>query len=1512
MTVAPLPIRSALAVLALLGASSAGPLVAQDVVITEVMAINDGSIADENGETVDWAEIQNQGPTTVNLDGWFLTDEPAVGKWRFPSVEIPGGGFLIVFCSGKNRATEGEEPHTNFRLSGDGEYLGLLRPDGSVEHEYSPQYPRQRSGYSYGIAQAAETSTLISAGDDVRVRVPVNSNDGLAWTLPGYDDSTWDAGVTGVGYDTSEDLGPPGEGENVAGQGTATHSSQLGGFGATLGNDGDYSNFTHTAAGQNLPSTWELDLGEVVPIDVVVLHNRTSCCGSRLRDITVSVLDAAQAIVYESPLLNPENSLGSPPSLQVDPGIVAGRYIRVVRTPDPDLSGGAGNSDEADVLSLGEVEVFRSAVVGYHSLIQTNIESAMHEQNSSAYVRVPFELEAAPAVDILTLRMQYDDGFVAYLNGVEVARRNAPGVAAWNSSATDERQPTDAFNFEDIVITDHQGLLQAGENVLAIHGLNHSAADSNFLVVPELVAQTVVDSAERYFENPTPGGVNDPDGVIGFVADTKFTHNRGFYDEPFSVEITTETEGAQIRYTTDTSTPSSTRGAFYSGPIQIDETTVLRAVAFRNGLQATDVDTHTYIFLDDVIASNVMDTAITQHAVYGPQMRDALTDLPTISLVTQGTLNKDSEIRTSIEIIPSDRAPSIQENAGIKYFGGNHTNFPKKNFRVYFRSEYGAKKLRYPLYDGFDNTRLATETFDKIELRTGSHDMNQRGFYMSNRFTDDTMLEMGHVNPHGRFVHVYLDGTYWGQYHLRERFGADMFSEYMGGDSEDYEAIVGNRDNWSAGIPYDGDGSTWTQINALNRNYEAVREYVDIPAYIDFMIMFSFGNSELEYRSAGPIMPGSGGFKMLLNDADGFTRDTGDRTTTAGPGGLWSGLWSAAHPDYRMLVGDRLHRQLFNDGALTPAQARDRLLARTTEIERAFFAESARWGFRTPSSWESAKNSYVNGVLPSRTGEVLGYYRSSGRYPSTEAPSFNVHGGLIDPSFVLAMSAPAGTVYYGLDGEDPRLPGGGVSPNALVAEAAAGEVILAANAPVRVLVPTDDSLGSDWTEVSFDDGAWRSGTTGVGYENTSGFEGEINTDVGAEMSGETSTVYMRQEFHVDDRSVFVSLNLRMKYDDGFVAYLNGTRVASALAPSTPTWNSAANGSHPDADALVFEDFDITEFLGRLRNGTNVLAIHGLNSSPSSTDFLISPAMTALTTGENPGVTFDGATVVKARARVGNQWSAVNEAFFYFDVPLRITELMYHPREAELGSPYEADDFEFVEMQNMGSQPIDLAGFRLGGGITFEFPENTGTLPPGGVILVVRNLEAYLERYPFAGATVAGEYSGRLSNAGDRVVLEGASGEPILDFRYSDLWYPETDGLGWSLVLRDIVERGDAWSEAMTWRPSDGLDGSPGSVEVTLDGGLQIPGDISQDGSVDISDPLNLLFQLFAPSAPSPPCDGSTIVDGANVALADANGDGSVNATDGLYLLNYLFLQGPAPSPAAGCIRIEGCPSVCTQ
>ncbi len=135
------------------------PMVASaNPMINEFMADNDSTRADEDGDFSDWIEIHNPTGASINLNGWRLTDEADnLNKWRFPVVTIPAGGYVLVFASGKDRATAGSELHADFKLSASGEYLALVDPDGlTIVQEFAPEYPAQSEDISYGLGLTAE------------------------------------------------------------------------------------------------------------------------------------------------------------------------------------------------------------------------------------------------------------------------------------------------------------------------------------------------------------------------------------------------------------------------------------------------------------------------------------------------------------------------------------------------------------------------------------------------------------------------------------------------------------------------------------------------------------------------------------------------------------------------------------------------------------------------------------------------------------------------------------------------------------------------------------------------------------------------------------------------------------------------------------------------------------------------------------------------------------------------------------------------------------------------------------------------------------------------------------------------------------------------------------------------------------------------------------------------------------------------------------------------------------
>ena len=238
----------------------------------------------------------------------------------------------------------------------------------------------------------------------------------------------------------------------------------------------------------------------------------------------------------------------------------------------------------------------------------------------AVYARIAFSLEDASAVASLQLRLKYDNGFIAYLNGVRVAEDNAPSVLGWSATApSGTRRDADALEYAQFDLSAHRTALVDGENVLALHGLNSLSDSHDMLLVPELTVgasdlKAAVGTAAKvgYIATPSPGSPNPASSEIfaGIVSDTSFSLHRGFYDTPQQLEIATDTPGARIYYTTDGSVPGPQNGSamLYTGPLTIGTTTTLRAVAIKDDYLPTNVDTQTYIFVDDVVRQDMQTT----------------------------------------------------------------------------------------------------------------------------------------------------------------------------------------------------------------------------------------------------------------------------------------------------------------------------------------------------------------------------------------------------------------------------------------------------------------------------------------------------------------------------------------------------------------------------------------------------------------------------------------------------------------------------------------------------------------------------------------------------------------------------------------------------------------------------------------------------------------------------------------------------------------------------------------
>jgi len=399
-----------------------------------------------------------------------------------------------------------------------------------------------------------------------------------------------------------------------------------------------------------------------------------------------------------------------------------------------------------------------------------------------------------------------------------------------------------------------------------------------------------------------------------------------------------------------------------------------------------------------------------------------------------------------------------------------------------------------------------------------------------------------------------------------------------------------------------------------------------------------------------------------------------------------------------------------------------------------------------------------------------------------------------------------------------------------------------------------------WRQLAHDDSTWSVGRTAIGYG-----EDFVVTELD-DMRGGYTTVYLRRIFDVAGLGELERLILEVKYDDGVNVWINGQlayqgNVSGADLPYDATAASAIEDTG-------FVRYDLGDPSALLVEGTNVVAVQVLNQSISgSSDCFIDVRLmaqqvqqTQVPAGEAPLGTGDGhgkyeidaaweseeltefddriaipASVVESGRtyRVRCRMKDTTGRWSHWSVPvqfvagepavapiltdLRVTELMYNPPHVAGDAFADNEEYEFIELKNIGSETLDLSGVALTDGVTFDFADsNVTTLEPNRFVLVVRNESAFLSRYGTDLAPrVAGQYAGKLANGGENVKLVDFWAGTIAEFRYSDGsdWPIKADGEGHSLVPVDPANSGaprDALNDAGNWRASTHVGGSPGA------------------------------------------------------------------------------------------------------
>ena len=736
-------------------------LLAGDLLITEFMAANDTTIQDQDGRYSDWLEIHNPTAAAISLEGWHLTDDPdRLDKWEFSKVTVPAGGYLVAFASGKDRDFDGYRLVRDFNSMNDGTFVVDL-PGGRYDIRLTLG-DATRVHDQMAIHVQGELRDIISTrmGEFVvwRTEAEVSGAGGpLAIRLQDLGGETGQAVINALvitpttgGAPLQFDFGPPDaplEPGYLPISAADTYDPQaspgwlpdsvVGEKDRGLNKDEPHTDFQLAKDGEYLAL--------VSPAGVVV-----SEFGLNGSDYPPQIDDVSYGLpVASTPLLTDGMSF----SYQVP--TVEDALLGTSWT-EPEFDDWFWTTTNDVGLSQGVGFIAPGGSDLYTSLFATNVGDAMWQENASIWLRQEFQVDDPTAFAGLTLRVQYNDGFVAFLNGVPVASANAPESLQWNSVATAIRSATDAVVLQDFFIGPETAGLAVGKNVLAIQGLNQLVDDTDLLIRPQLIAATPIDVdsgiGAGFLSRPTPGVPNT------LLRSTIVTFDRpsGVFQQPFTLTLSTDTPDAKIHFTTDGSTPSET-SAVHTEPITIDATTYVQAIAVAPGFAAgaplgewfikLDQDLEPFtsnlpiVVLDNFGAGGVGETTFQLHgmAIYQP---DAGTG------------------RSSLAA-----APELESRVGLKIRGSNSAGKPKRHYAVEAWDEYHQDRRIAPLGMPADSDWILLPSYDTDRA------------LIANAFPFEVNSQMGRYAPRTRFVEVYhnLDGgnlsslDYQGVYVLIEK-----------------------------------------------------------------------------------------------------------------------------------------------------------------------------------------------------------------------------------------------------------------------------------------------------------------------------------------------------------------------------------------------------------------------------------------------------------------------------------------------------------------------------------------------------------------------------------------------------------------------------------------------------------------------------------------------------------------------------------------------------------------------
>lgn len=1247
-------------------AVSRDPVHAQ-FIISEFMANNVSSVdVDEDTQHEDWIEIQNVSTSTASLNGWYLTDDATkLRKWQFPvttpAIALAAGARLTVWASDKNRKAVATKLHSNFKLSADGEFLGLVRPDGAtIEHSYGPAYPAQFPNGTYGTIPSTETIVAVSETGPGKARVPVSLQDFTTnfagWnSSPTFNETGWQSGNSGFG------------------------------FGSTAG--------THIGSGGN-------------------------------------------------------------------------------------------------------------------------VASLMSGINSSCFVRFTFNLPSAATVNAVRMRLRYDDGYVAFLNGTQIASGNSPASLAWNSAALGARNDTLSNTAATTTLANAPAALVPNVNVLAFQMMTASTASTNALLKAQLEIDAVTGLTSGYLTSSTRNLTNSAiktavGPAIVSVTDKPAQPTGG----PGSANLAITAKVTPTLRPLATTNPVTLKWRIMHGDETAIVMTKISADTYSASIPTTAMAAGEMIRWRIEAKDNSASPVYSYAPAYGfdaltppanPPPVDASTveangeqyygtvavpvlvggtQLPVLHWFFTGTDNTVNATGTHGSLfwqpLPLDNPPlgytppkpRFYDNVLANIHGQTSSGFPKKSHDLSF-----SKDNKFLWKDGepeTSGTNLLTNFADKSKVR------NPTAWWAWDK--------SGHLASHYDVtIRVQQNNAFKGIYDLVENANASWLKRegldeagalYKVYNNLDGSNITTNNSGVEKKNPDDNNSTDLAELvagisdaNAMTDRLKHVYDNVDIASTINMAAMHSiilnrdWGHKNYYiYRDTHGTMEWS----LLPWDQDLSLGHTYNNTA-----GYYDDDIHSQGPIQTGATTNRLLQILYGTPELNSMFVR-----RVRTLAEQFYVSATA----TDGPFEQHINEILNMIDPSPENPAGGTddadldMRQWGFWTDGSATVRTYTNAAVLNHTVraqaLRITTANDTNIY--PGANPYAPWGDNSTSLLPFIPGRRAFYFNATPPTSgsLALPSSQPLAPPLSieQINFNPGAATQSQEYFVIRNPNNYAVDLS---GWKLGGDISMIFRG--------GTVIPAQGTATTQAANAAYVNQLVVANNPAgfrtrTTTPKSNEYRQVSGPYEHQLSARGGSIT--LSRPNDLMNPSAGYTLVTSQSFT-----------------GVPTEHQTY------------------------LRISEINFRPAPAVASELTKlpglvAGDFEFLELINNGPATLPLGGAFFDKGIEFTFPPGYN-LASGQRCLVVASQAAFEARYGL-GYPIAGEFTGSLDNSGETLRLLDPAGEEVLDFTYSGDWFPLPAGQYRSLVTRQSSPAFEAYFSPATWALSEEANGSPNAQEATF-------------------------------------------------------------------------------------------------